>query len=250
MLPFEYFSADGNAVAAGIFIPVAALPGVTSDRLESGDTDKESVVVNALLAAMYTALSPQNVSKLGVSVAKANPIGAGSDLINQNYSATFQYLANLETNAISPVPVPGSGANANLGGITIAQSFQGATKVAANGATGGAGVLIPTAELVEFGSRAHNVLTTNQDERSWYSALWLWIVENARLRSAQNASAILAASRSAAQGVSIPANFTASVNPVSGIAAADLPKRALFQIAFAVTLQLSIETADVRNVVA
>lgn len=254
MLNLEYFDAVGAVVADGIFIPASDLLGVLDEELEAADEDKESKVALSLLNVLYETLSPPSFDSLGWAVSKGNPTSAGQDLINQSFSLTVTYAADHGAGTLGQLPIPTTGANLDVGKFGIVDLFPNAAKVAAAANTTGAGVLIPTTELEAYGSPAQAGITVGagEDNRDWVSALIHYLATQTTLRSGVDASAVTARSRGSATGITPPAIWTDATNPVTGLAAADLPMFSFFSTAYAMTFQLLLDqpnqTFDVNNV--
>lgn len=257
-MSFEYFDADGNAVADGVFLPVAALPGLNASELAASEPAhlKLSKSIAAVVETIYTTLSPTNFNKLGFTTSKASPAGAGTNLINQNYGFTTQKVLNFDTDTIGMIPEPATGTLNGLGSFSISDVFPSATKVAAGGATGGAGVLIPTTLLLAYSSLTHAGITISgtSDNRDWFAALFDWFGNAAPVRDASTASAVTARSAGAPSATSIPTAFTQSTNPTSGILASEAPSRGLVSKSYSITIQYvlnqSTQTFDVNSVTA
>jgi hypothetical protein len=244
-LNFEYFSADGNTNAAGVFLPVASLWNVQATELANTAADRESRVMFGILERLCNPSSSfvtlQN--KLGVSSSYTTPTGAGTNLLNQTYTLTAQYFANLANNSIQPIPVPTSGNNSGQGVVKIVDAFAGATKLGATTATGGAGVLVPSAELIPYGAPSHASIDVNQDSRSWLSALFLYLAHKATVRSANTASAVIAVNPVlTVTGVLPTGALVAASNPTSGIDPTKQVTNVLITRSVSVTLQLLINT--------
>jgi hypothetical protein len=244
-LNFEYFSADGNTPAEGVFLPVASLWNVQATELASTAADRESRVMFGILERLCNPSSSfvtlQN--KLGVSSSYTTPTGAGTNLLNQTYTLTAQYFANLANNSIQPIPVPTSGNNSGQGVVKIVDAFAGATKLGATTATGGAGVLVPSAELIPYGAPSHASIDVNQDSRSWLSALFLYLAHKATVRSANTASAVIAVNPVlTVTGVLPTGALVAASNPTSGIDPTKQVTNVLITRSVSVTLQLLINT--------
>ena len=227
----EYFDADGSAVADGIFIPVANLPGLTSAELAAAQpaTTKESKSIFAILNAIFATVSPSAFNKLGFAVTRGNPAGSGDNVFSQTFTHTWQKLVNLDAATIGVVPVPGSGANSGLGDFSIVDVFPGAAKIAAAASTGGAGIVIPTAELLGFTSLTHAGLTVSgsSDNREWFNALSDAMANAVSVRSATVSSALTAATVGTINALAIPTAYTQATDPISGILLADVPARGL-----------------------
>jgi hypothetical protein len=244
---FEYFSAAGNTVAAGVFLPVASLWNVQDAELASNAADRESRVIFGILEKLCNPNSSfvtlQN--KLGISSSYSTPTGVGTSLINQTYTLTAQYFANLANNTIQPIPVPTSGSNSGQGGVKIVDAFAGATKLAASADTGGAGVLIPSTELVPYGAPAHASIDVNQDSRAWLSALFLYLADKATIRSSNTASAVVAVNPVLTVTGALPAGaLVAANNPTSGIDPTKQITNVLITRSVSVTLQLVVDTQN------
>jgi len=244
-LNFEYFSAAGDTTAAGVFLPVASLWNVQATELASNAADRESRVMFGILEKLCNPNSPfvtlQN--KLGISSTYTTPTGAGTNLLNQTYTLTTQYFANLANNSIQPIPVPTSGNNSGQGVVKIVDAFAGATKLAAAADTGGAGVLVPSTELIPYGAPSHANIDVNQDSRAWLSALFLYLAHKATVRSANTASAVVAVNPVLTVTGALPAGaLVAPNNPTSGIDPTKQVTNVLITRSVSITLQLLVNT--------
>jgi hypothetical protein len=246
-LNFEYFSAAGNTTAAGVFLPVASLWNVQDSELASNAADRESRVIFGILEKLCNPngqfATLQN--KLGVSSSYGTPTGVGTNLINQTYTLTAQYFANLATNTIQPIPVPTSGNNSGRGGVKIVDVFAGATKLAASADTEGAGVLIPSSELTPYGGPSHASIDVNQDSRAWFNALFLYLADKATVRSNNTASAVVAVNPVLTVTGALPSGaLVAPSNPTSGIDPTKQVTNVLITRSVSVTLQLLVDTQN------
>jgi hypothetical protein len=255
---FEFFDAAGSATNEGVFLPVSSFFGLSAAELADTQAGhlKLGKAVLAILEKLYSVLSPTAFNKLGFTVSRANPTGAGNNLINQNFGATAQKLLNFNSDTIAMIPEPAVGANTGLGSFSIADIFPGAAVVAAADAVAAAGVVIPTALLIPYSSLTHAGLTISgtSDNRDWLAALFDFMGNELPLRSATQASAIVGTSASAIAASAIPANFTTLPDPISGIVVADLPTRGLASRSYSFTIQLLLnvvtQTFEVNSVVA
>jgi hypothetical protein len=244
MLAIEYFDGIGAVVAAGVFIPVADLPGLEGAELAAAAADKESKVALALINQIYETLSPTAFDKLGWATSKGTPAPVGVDLINQSYSFTATYVTDLGAGTVGQIPVPGSGDNADVGKFGLVDIFANATKIAAAANTTGAGIVITGADVEAYGAAyADLTIGAGEDNRDWIAALLNHMAVDATLRTASVASAITTASRGTPVGVAPAPALTAASNPTSGLAAADLPKVILSSITYGLTVQLSLDQA-------
>lgn len=240
MLNIEQLSAAAAATNDGLFVPVDDLPGLDATELD-GTPEGESKLIFAILNAVYDTLNPVNFDKLGFGVTKPNPTGTGADLINQSFGLSAQYMANLADNTIGMIPVPASGTNAEVGKIALTDIFPGADEIASGATSGGAGIVIPDSEIGDFGAPTAD--TIGDDFRQYLASLYLWMIGSAAIRGSAP-SAIVNASVGAATGFNPPAAWTADTNPVSGIDAADLSRRAFFSRQFSLTVNLKLNQAD------
>jgi hypothetical protein len=158
-------------------------------------------------------------------------------------------LVNLDTDTISVVPVPASGANSGLGDFAITDVFASAAKVATGGAVSGAGVVINTSGLLPYSSLTHASIDVATDSRAWFSALADHLVVDSIKRTTTVASSVVTGIASTLSASAIPAEYIAAVDPTSGILAADVPSRGLINRTDTFTLQLqlnqSTQTFDV-----
>jgi len=254
MLNLQYFDAGGGTTtAAGVFIPASDLPGVDAAELEAADTDKESKVALSLINALYSTLSPESFDSLGWAVSKGQPSSAGTDLINQSYSLTIGYAANHGSSTVGQLPPPTIGANADVGKFGISDLFPNATKET-TAATVGAGVLVPTSELANYGGPADPAIAiaAGEDNRDWLAALVNYLVLATTRRSADDASAVTNTTKGSATGLTPPSAWTDDTDPTTGLVAADLPKYSFFNVSYGITFQLLLDqltqTFDVNNV--
>jgi hypothetical protein len=256
MLDIEYFDAAGNASADGVFIPLSDLPGVTASELASAQPSaaKEGKAMLSLLNKIFAVTSPDLFFKLGFTPTKEAPDGVSADIFNQVFAITSQKLVNLDTDSLSVVPVPTSGANSGLGDFAITDVFAGAVKVDAAGAVAGAGIVINTSGLLPYSSLTHASINVATDGRAWFAALADHLAIDSVKRSATVASAVISGIASSLSASAIPAEYIASTDPTSGILAADVPSRGLVNRTDTFTLQLqlnqSTQTFDVLAVVA
>lgn len=257
MLNFEFFAAAGSATSDGVLIPIADLTGLKATELAPSESlnAKESRTVTSLLNTIHAALSPASFAALGFTITRGVPAGAGDNLINQTFTLTWQKLVRLDTAQVAQIPVPTTGTHTGVGQFSILDVFANASKVESGDSTS-AGVLIPTAELASFANLSHATLTVaaTADNRDWFAALADWLAADASRRSTSEASAIINTSMGGVNSVGIPAAFTATNDPTSGLLAADLGKRGLISRSTSLTVQSVLnqdaQTFDVHVVTA
>lgn len=237
-LMIEYFSGIGNATADGVFIPVADLFNVESAEIAPANPARESHLVYGLLEQLADRFS-DDVSGLGVTVAKGPFAAPGVNVVTQPYTLSAQRAADFSDNTIKPIPLPPGGA----GSVSIDDVFPNAVKIAAAAATTGAGIVIPTAELGSLGGPAHADIDVATDSRDWFGALVNYLAIESSLRSTVLASAIVNRTITT-RTITPPAGaLIAEVNPTSGILAADVPKIDLITRSVALSIQLVLDPA-------
>lgn len=102
--PFVFFpgiTADTN----GISIPYASLPGLTESEANPQGGDGRAVAL-AMLERIFMALDGLDSENrpLGLTITKNNPVGSGTDQVNQTYSVTFTFT--YDTNSVELLPEP------------------------------------------------------------------------------------------------------------------------------------------------
>jgi hypothetical protein len=245
MLGFQFSDAATTAAAIGIFIPIAALNGLSAAELATAvpAAEKFGKTSLAMLERLNSYLSSTS-PKLGFSATKGNPSGTGENRITQNYTFTSQVLANVKDGVVTTLPVPVSG----LGKFSFADVFPGAINVASGDAIT-AGVLIPIASLAQYRALvpADITISGTSDNRWLVDSLLTHFARDRDLRSATVSSAFINTSFSGFAASAVPASFTA-LN--SGIDFAEIDSLAILQRSFAVTVELelnqSTQTFDVR----
>ncbi|MEO1592004.1 MAG: hypothetical protein AAFU71_12015 [Cyanobacteria bacterium J06632_22] len=237
-LDIEVFEAAGNSTAAGVFIPVSDLPGIDAAELAAGETDgaKQGKTLLAMVSATLTAITA--ASPLGLTLTQGNNSNAGPNLIGLNFTLSWDKLADIGGDTISVIPLPTAGANAGNGGLGIVDAFPNAAKVAAAGAVPGAGVVINDTAVATYGAAAPTV-AAGEDNRKWFAGLFDHLADADVREAGVTQSAVTAAARGAIGSAAIPANFTATVDPLSDISEADLPQLGL--LTRSATLQIQVE---------
>ncbi|WP_024547127.1 hypothetical protein [Picosynechococcus sp. NKBG15041c] len=243
----------GNGVPAGLFLPIADLPGVVAGEFGSAESTatKTGKAALAIANAIHSYLSANAAQIVGMVSTRAKA-SASDSLDNLTYSFACQYLADLETQSMGQIPLPMAGANAGIGGFAIDDVFPTATEVAAEGAISGEGVVIPYADVAEYGGDDPAAIA-GVDNRDFVAALIRAFPSLLTVRTASVASAVTAVSQANPTVFTLPAAATAETNPTTGIVAGDLPKIGLLQFTTSWTVQVALnqtaQTFDV-NVVA
>jgi hypothetical protein len=239
-LSLEYFDAAGSAVAAGVFIPISDLPGIEATELAAAQStaNKEAKALLALMNATATYLAV-NSGLLGITLTQNNNSNAGPNLINLNYTLGWEKLADVESNAITQIPVPSAGANAGVGDFGIADVFPNAAKVAAAGAVAGAGIVVTDTALAAYGAAAPTV-GAGEDNRAWFAALFDHMAEADVREIGITQSAVVTAALGSLGATIVPADFYAATDPTSDVVEADLPKLGLMTRSTAISIQVQL----------
>jgi hypothetical protein len=174
-------------------------------------------------------------------------------VLNCPFTFTWQRVLNLANNETTPAPVPVAGANAGIGDVALVDIFPNSAKVAAAGAVAGAGVVINTAQLQNYSAITQATINPAADSRDWIMALMDAISTDSTVRSATVASGVVSRTRGTIGAATIPAAWTATTAPASGLDAADLPVLGLVTRSNAVAVQVALnqitQVFEVRSVV-
>lgn len=235
-LNFEYFETDGTAVAAGVFIPISDLIGISAGEFaDSQSVATKDAKLAYSLANIFT--NGDLASALGLSAIANNIAGQSAVLSSKSYSFTVQYYADQESDVVDVLPLPIIGNQVGVGEVAFEDLFPNSVKVAASGATVGEGVLIPTSLVNDFGAPLQASLNLANDCRSYIGALIRYMISVIPVRSASVASAITAKALNPTTGVTLPAIATDATNPTTSINSADLPKLDFFSKTMTFTIQ-------------
>lgn len=214
-----------NGVVAGVFIPVADLPGISDGEFAVNQSAilKEGKAIYGLSNAIYSGLSALS-ALTGLTITKGNPSGTGVNRFTESFTLVFQWLTNFSTRNFDPVPLN----NNELGKVTIANIFPTAELIQAEGEIPEEGLLIPFSITNTYGGDLP--VNTTTDARDWIYAVFLAMVAESTLRTTSVESAITNRSNLLTQrvaGLLIPANYYGS-EPITGLLAADLPHSRIF----------------------
>ena len=93
-------ASGGTATNAGVFIPVADLPGVTAAELSGGTAAQQIAnAVFGILKQVYNTISPSSFAALGITVANSEAKPSGG-ITTRTYSLTGQYIADIEAQSV------------------------------------------------------------------------------------------------------------------------------------------------------
>lgn len=250
MLNFEYFAVADSTVADGIFIPFENLPGLSPSELSSDQIVQDCKVTLAIFSQLESTLTDN--PKLGLTATRGVPVGVAPHIFNQSFTFNTVLMGNYRDNTLSPVPDSTIGFNADRGNLYFNSLFPDAKKLAANTVTSGAGVLIPSIELVNYGAQAHANINMTSDIRGWCFALINYIINNVDKRASNERSAIITATKGANAILVPPANFTSGTDPLTSLLPSDLPLRVFLSSAYNVIIQMkmyqSVQSYDVATI--
>lgn len=246
-LNLEYFPTPGIAANDGVFIALTDLPGLTAAEIQPISIGRESRFVLSFLNQLYRKVQDIINKPLGLSISKASPVGAGADLINQNFNLTQVYDINLLNNIVDDIPTPTVGANAGFGEFRFDSAFPGSLNVLLAGTnTGFPGVLIPSSMILAYGGTFIGTYggspALNLDNRALFAAIMRMIVDNVTLRTpTTQESAVIAATKSNTTVFTPPAAFTTLPNPTSGLTSEQIKHHSFISVSYSITLQLKID---------
>lgn len=242
-------NAGDSVPVAGILLPLNAFPGITQAELtDQNRSFFESKFVLSYLLKVYSYISSLSSADkpLSLSVTKANPTGVGDDLINQNFSTTFIYLADLENGLISSIPAFRS--------LNLNDLFPGVSYPQAGNAAETTGILLPGQELSNFGLGFDYATGIVSDHALALAGMNHYIMSRSTRRSANDASAVINYNRGNTTGFTPPANFTTGANPLTRLTADKMDRYAFFSITSSITVQLKLDqqnqTFDANTVTA
>ncbi|PNW40086.1 UNVERIFIED_CONTAM: hypothetical protein BEN50_15055 [Euhalothece sp. KZN 001] len=251
---FEGAVTSPSGASDGVFIPISDLPGVVAGEFANSD-GTELKTAKAILGAFYALNNNRPSNALGLTINR-NTNSGGLDLTNNSFTLTPQFYIDHETKQMDALPLPTSGDNSGVGGVSIQDIYPNAEKVAADGAISGEGFLIPSIDIEPFGAPDHASLDITADQRLWFLGLGQWLTTDSSIlvRQASQASAITARSRGGTTAVTLPPVATEQSNPTTGLSASDLNKISVVSHALAITVQTKMnqetQTFDVNVVTA
>lgn len=234
----EIFPTTGTASSDGIFLPLTDLVGMVAGDLSETGVLLEGKLTYAFLNSLFDTIALLTPLALP-SPEKGDPVGTGTEKYTESITLRIQRFLDLRTNTTYLPTLPNTGSYAGQGGLTIADIWPGAAKVAAAGETGEAGVLIPDSWVSGYGGAIPS--TVDSDSRSWVAAFINAVDHTIAVRSTTVASSITRKTDPNTirpLGVAIPADFYDATNPTSGIAAADLPYLRLVQESITIDYEL------------
>ena len=245
----------GNGVLAGLFIPVADLPGVSGGEFAAGESQatKEGKALLAMSNAVFDYYTANSANIVGLLATRAKA-SASDSLDNLTFTFQHQYVAKLSDGSFGQIPLPTAGANSGVGGYAIQNIFAAAVDVAAEGAISGEGVVIPYADLADYGGSAPAAISNGNDNRDLVAAMSRAIASLVTIRDASNASAVTVATQATSSSFTLAAAATAAADPTTGLVAGDLPKISTTQMSTSYTIQVALnqsaQTFDVNVVTA
>ncbi|QHV00008.1 hypothetical protein [Synechocystis sp. CACIAM 05] len=229
-----------NGVVAGVFIPLADLPGMALAELSTTGATLDSHQVYSLLNSIYSALA--QVPSLGIiNLVKSAPVGTGPDKFTEGVGLTLQFLLNLQAGTLTTIPLATIGSEAGIGAVYLADIWPDCEKVAAEGAISGAGFLIPDSWIENYGATA--IASVETDARRWIGALMAGIISSISPRTTTLSTAIITRTNPATlrmTGFAIPAGWYDATNPITGIASTDISKLRVVQETYLIEYEMAV----------
>lgn len=232
---FEILSSGSNASVDSLVLPFTALDGLSAgSELGNSANEDDAKIAHSIFSAIQTAIASIS-NPLGVSQTRPNPTGAGTNLINQNLSITWNYVVDLTEcfNGVYPSDNP-------TREVALTDVFAGSEILDAGGSgapsASADGIAIPMSELVAINedvTLANKQGSLGNDQRDMLEALTRWVHQAVEARAAGVESAVVAKTRSNANGSAPPANFFADTT----YSEANAPNLAFFGITYALTFQ-------------
>lgn len=240
----------GNGVPAGLVLPIADLPGIVAGEFAdaASQATKEGKAALAIANALHSYLTTNVADIVGMSATRAKA-SATDSLDNFTFTFSAQYVAYLELGTLEQIPLPSAGANSGVGGFAIDDVFPNAAEVAAEGAIAGESVVIPYADLADFGG-SDPAAITGVDNRDFFAALFRAMPSLLPIRTVSVASAITTTTQATPTTFTLAPAATATTDPTTDISASDLNKIGLLQFNSSFTVQVALnqvaQTFDVN----
>lgn len=226
MLNFSLVASGDSITNKSLFIPYSDIDGV-KDAADAA-TDSQAKVISGLWLSMQSALATLT-SPFGVAQAKPNPVGAGTDLINQAVSHTWSYVVDFSNEEAKVFPIDTG--NPVLV-IAFTDVFPNAVEIASAGTAPSDGVAIEETEITAKNGNV-DLSALGDESRPLLETMSRLIYAGAELRQASNQSAFTNKTQSGLNNTNIPANFVANTTYVE----ADLLNLAFFTRTYSLTTQ-------------
>ena len=248
----EFLENAGTVTNAGLAIPISDLPMVEAGEFVAAEStaSKEGKAMLGIGLAIQGFFDGAS-NLLGFLATKGTAISG--DLVTLTFSVLHQKYSRLSDGSFGEIPVPTAGDNNGIGGINIEDVFPNAEVVSASDVIGTATtfatecVVIPNADIADFSNGS--VAALGSDKRDWINGLYMALGDILTIRSAENQSAITAVSNpNNYSQLTLPANYTASTNPLSGIPSSDLGKISSVQKTASFSVQTLLTTNGTYDV--
>lgn len=239
---------------AGVYLPFGNIGGLIAGELgdEVAANTKLNKTINGLLTAIYTKVEALS-SKLGMSVSAGTFNGIEGNIVRKTLTFGLSYLSDLSNKTVGMIPLAVSGTNAGAGKIAVADIFPNAVIVAAGDAVSGEGIIIPFADIDDFGGPATlSNIATGQDNRAWIFGLIRYLYSITPVRATNQTSAFSSKSKGTLTPFSVTDAMIASSNPTTGLTSALLVYSDVFTQPLSFTIEyledLMNQTREVRIV--
>ncbi len=203
---YEAVTSGANPAADSLLIPYGDLDGLT-DASELGNSTEEDdgKISSALILSMQSAIASLN-APLGIAQAKPNPTGAGTDLVNQNVSLTWSYVADNVNGSVGVYPAVGGSAKT----VAFTDVFPNAEIVDTASTASADSLALPIADLTAYSADltvANKQGALGDDQRDMLEAMTRFTFGNVLVRATGQLSGLTAKTKGNAVGSGAPANF-------------------------------------------
>lgn len=215
---------DISALADSLMIRIEDLYGINSvGEFGNSAAEDTSKFASAFLLTLQDKLA-QLSNPLGVSVTKANPTGAGNDLIRQNLSVNWSYVIDFAKTAVKVFPLD-EAQDPHPKRVTLLDIFPNIEMSSNSGSSNTSNYDAIYIQLVDLGEYNPAISQTvgfsdpptygwnvDNDCRQVLEAMTRMIFQEAQLRNSTTASAITNKTKSNVSGANAPSNFFADTS--------------------------------------
>lgn len=245
------FQSDSVAFVAsgdGVFIPPSNLGGFLAAEMANAEP------LATRLGKFFYAFGKQlasfrlnNPDVVGFNSTRSEVVVEDRFGVKQKvFNFQFQQVTDDRTGLIQFPPAATSGIRAGLADFAFTDVFPNAVKVAAGATTSGAGVLILSSAIDLESTLNHASINLGGDCREYVRALLSAAFTNRPLRTAETASAVVAASYGSSSVGAIPATWTQALNPFTNLAASDTRFMSVLNRTISFTIE-TIENEDTQT---
>jgi hypothetical protein len=234
-IPFETVASGANPTNDSLLLPVSALYGITGLSEFGNSTEEDDSKLSAsIFQSMQSALSALS-SPLGVSQAKPNPTGAGTDIIRQNIALTWGYVTDLASGEVVTYPPANAGDE-----ISVLDVFSGAEVVATASSASADSIAIAASDFANYTPLTESEimnLDLSLESRTVLESLTRMVHALSDVRTGSQASATQAKTRSNLQAIGQPNNFFANTT----FSESDAPNLGWANVNYSITHEYALD---------